>query len=85
MVQGRLFRGSQENSPEGTPLPSRGGGLLIRCWHYRENHPSRFSPYRTEHPGEVRIPTGMKILFLLFFGIFLVVLRPSKYELRNDP
>ena len=25
MVQGRLFRGSQENSPEGTPLPSRGG------------------------------------------------------------
>ena len=25
MVQGRLFTGSQENSPEGTPLPSRGG------------------------------------------------------------
>ena len=25
MVQGRLFTGSLENSPEGTPLPSRGG------------------------------------------------------------
>ena len=27
MVQGRLFRGSQENSPEGTSLPS-GGGVI---------------------------------------------------------
>ena len=41
MVQGRLFRGSQENSPEGTPLPSRGGvyssGVGIKC------HSSRLS------------------------------------------
>ena len=33
MVQGRLFTGSQENSPEGTSY-LLGGGLLIRCWHY---------------------------------------------------
>ena len=34
MVQGRLFRGSQENSPEGTPLPSRGGVInpVLALW-----------------------------------------------------
>ena len=29
-----LLRGDQENQSEGTSLPSRRGGLLIRCWHY---------------------------------------------------
>jgi len=35
MVQGRLFRGCQENWPEGNYLPTYlVGGLLIQCWHY---------------------------------------------------